>query len=80
MRLETEYWQLLEVPKQEKQEPVLNYVLRACSIMEKSQRSSESNEKVRRISEDEERKRTNAERLNGKTIIEGLQHHLLEVT
>lgn len=65
MRLETEYWQLLEVPRQEKQEPVLTYVLRACSIVEKSQRSQEQTEKAHRADEEEE-KRENAQRLNGK--------------
>lgn len=66
VRLETEYWQLLDIPRQEKQEPVLTYVLRACAIVEKSQRSQEQAEKAHRADEDEERKRENAQRLNGK--------------
>ncbi|XP_071533984.1 uncharacterized protein [Panulirus ornatus] len=66
VRLETEYWQLLEVPRQEKQEPVLTYVLRACSIVEKSQRSQEQAKKAHKGDEEEE-KRENAQRLNGMT-------------
>ncbi|XP_069159492.1 uncharacterized protein [Procambarus clarkii] len=75
VRLETEYWQLLEVPRQEKQEPVLAYVLRACSIIEKSQRSQEQAEKANRADEEEERKRENAQRLNGMTTSQILEEN-----
>ncbi|KAK4324738.1 hypothetical protein Pmani_004628, partial [Petrolisthes manimaculis] len=67
VRLEAEYWQLLEVPRQEKQEPVLTYVLRACSFVEKSQRSKEQVKKSSREDDKEEKKRENAQRLNGMT-------------
>ncbi|XP_069957348.1 uncharacterized protein [Cherax quadricarinatus] len=76
VRLETEYWQMLEVPRQEKQEPVLSYVLRACSIIEKSQRSQEQAEKARAADEEEEeRKRENAQRLNGMTTSQILEEN-----
>ncbi|OXA43489.1 hypothetical protein Fcan01_21889 [Folsomia candida] len=37
VRLEQQYWTLLEVPRQEKGEPVPAFVLRACSALEKVQ-------------------------------------------
>ncbi|XP_064119945.1 uncharacterized protein LOC135224656 [Macrobrachium nipponense] len=75
VRLETEYWQLLDIPRQDKQEPVLTYVLRACAIVEKSQRSLEQQEKTKRADEDEERKRENAQRLNGMTTSQILEEN-----
>ncbi|KAG0726205.1 hypothetical protein GWK47_004404 [Chionoecetes opilio] len=75
VRLETEYWQLLEVPRQEKQEPVLAYVLRASSIVEKSQRSHEQAEKTNRADQEEERQRENAQRLNGMTTSQILEEN-----
>ena len=42
--LETQYWMLVEIPRQEKQETVPSYVMRACAVME--------NAKVRRGCED----------------------------
>ncbi|KAK7083982.1 hypothetical protein SK128_009158 [Halocaridina rubra] len=76
VRLETEYWQLLDIPRQDKQEPVLTYVLRACAIVEKSQRSQEQQEKLHsRADEDEERKRENAQRLNGMTTSQILEEN-----
>ncbi|KAK8394511.1 hypothetical protein O3P69_006590 [Scylla paramamosain] len=75
VRLETEYWQLLEVPRQEKQEPVLTYVLRACSIVEKSQRSHEQAEKTHRADQEEEKQRENAQRLNGMTTSQILEEN-----
>uniref|UniRef100_T1JF54 Uncharacterized protein n=1 Tax=Strigamia maritima TaxID=126957 RepID=T1JF54_STRMM len=36
IRLEIQYWSLVDVPKQEKQESVPVYVLRACAALEKS--------------------------------------------
>ncbi|XP_069993573.1 uncharacterized protein [Penaeus vannamei] len=77
VRLETEYWQLLDIPRQEKQEPVLTYVLRACAIVEKSQRSQEQAEKAHRADEDEERKRENAQRLNGMTTSQILEENTM---
>ncbi|XP_042221497.1 uncharacterized protein LOC121865989 isoform X2 [Homarus americanus] len=75
VRLETEYWQLLDVPRQDKQEPVLAYVLRACTIVEKSQRSQEQAEKSHRADQEEERKRENSQRLNGMTTSQVLEEN-----
>ncbi|XP_037084544.1 uncharacterized protein LOC119104912 [Pollicipes pollicipes] len=36
IRLETQYWALVEVPRQEKTEPLPAYVLRACSMLERT--------------------------------------------
>ncbi|KAH9640438.1 hypothetical protein HF086_018104 [Spodoptera exigua] len=41
IRLETQYWSLVEIPRQEKAETVPAFVLRACAIMEKTQKSGE---------------------------------------
>lgn len=37
--LDTQYWVLLDLPKQEKQEQVTSYVLRACATLEKASES-----------------------------------------
>ena len=65
VRLETQYWTLLDVPKQEKQEPVGVYVLRACVALEKVQVKPSEKSSV----ENEERTREEKERLEGKTHI-----------
>ena len=69
VKLEKEYWHLLDIPKQDKQESVYSYVLRACAIFEKnlthSQRGPDTHEKRLRNSEEEQRKIENAERLHG---------------
>jgi hypothetical protein len=63
VKLETQYWTLLDVPKQEKQEPVGTYVLRACVALEKVQvKPSEKSSAI----ENEESKREEKERLEGK--------------
>jgi len=49
------------VPKQEKQEPVSSYVLRACSALEKVQITKPSE----KYNETEERLREEKERLEG---------------
>ncbi|CAM1332025.1 Uncharacterised protein g10749 [Pycnogonum litorale] len=36
IRLDSQYWILVQIPKQEKQEQVTTYVLRACCALEKS--------------------------------------------
>lgn len=36
IQLDAQYWLLLDVPKQDKQEQVNVYVLRACAVLEKS--------------------------------------------
>lgn len=63
--METQYWTLVDIPKQEKQETVPSFVLRACSIMEKSQKSGESAKTSARMAEEEEKKRERRDRLEG---------------
>ena len=36
IRLETQYWSLVEVPRQEKTEPLPTFVLRACAVLERT--------------------------------------------
>ncbi|XP_050523036.1 uncharacterized protein LOC126895333 [Daktulosphaira vitifoliae] len=63
IRLETQYWTLVEIPKQEKQETVPSFVLRACGIVEKSQKTSDGVKSATKASEEEEKKRELLERL-----------------
>lgn len=65
VRLETQYWTLLDVPKQEKAEPVGCYVLRACSSLEKVQ--LKQIEKA--AADNEDRLREEKERLEGMHLI-----------
>ena len=62
VRLEQQYWTLLEVPKQDKQEAVSSYVLRACSALEKVQVKPADRDKPM---ESEEKIREEKERLEG---------------
>ncbi|KAG8286865.1 hypothetical protein J6590_049876 [Homalodisca vitripennis] len=64
IRLETQYWALVEIPKQEKQETVPAFVLRACAIMEKTQKSGEGVKTAAKIAEEEEKRRERLERLS----------------
>lgn len=66
IRLETQYWTLVEIPKQEKQETVPSFVLRACGIVEKSQKSGEGVKSSAKLAEEEEKKRERIDRLCGK--------------
>ncbi|KXJ82235.1 hypothetical protein RP20_CCG015003 [Aedes albopictus] len=63
IRLETQYWTLVEIPKQEKLETVPAFVLRACSIMEKSQKSGEGVKTSAKLAEEAAEKRERMERL-----------------
>lgn len=66
IRLETQYWTLVEIPKQEKLETVPAFVLRACSIMEKSQKSGEGVKTSAKLAEEAAEKRERMERLESK--------------
>lgn len=68
IRLETQYWTLVDIPKQEKQETVPAFVLRACAIMEKTQKSGEGVKTSTRLAEEAAEKRDRIERLSGKLI------------
>ncbi|XP_055586774.1 uncharacterized protein LOC129739376 isoform X5 [Uranotaenia lowii] len=63
IRLETQYWTLVEIPKQEKLETVPAFVLRACSIMEKAQKSGDGVKSSAKLAEEAAEKRERIERL-----------------
>lgn len=63
IRLETQYWTLVEIPKQEKLETVPAFVMRACSIMEKSQKSGEGVKTSAKLAEEASERRDRMERL-----------------
>jgi len=63
IRLETQYWTLVDIPRQEKQETVPSYVMRACSIMEKTQKSGEGVKTSARLAEEAAERRERMERL-----------------
>lgn len=63
IKLETQYWTLVDIPRQEKQETVPAFVLRACSIMEKTHKSGEGVKTSARLAEEAETKRERIERL-----------------
>lgn len=67
--METQYWTLVEIPKQEKQETVPSFVLRACGIVEKTQKSGEGVKSTAKIAEEDEKKRERIDRLCGKRIL-----------
>ncbi|KAF6208221.1 hypothetical protein GE061_016673 [Apolygus lucorum] len=64
IRLETQYWTLVDIPKQEKQETVPAFVLRACAIMEKTQKSGEGVKTAAKIAEEAEKRKELLERLS----------------
>lgn len=63
IKLETEYWTLVDIPKQEKQETVPSYVMRACSIMEKTQKSGEGVKTAAKLAEETSERKDRMERL-----------------
>lgn len=63
IRLETQYWTLVDIPKQEKQETVPAFVLRACAIMEKTQKSGEGVKTSAKLAEEAQDKRERIDRL-----------------
>lgn len=65
VRLETQYWLLVELPKQEKQEMVPTYVLRACVTLEKTQKPGEGVKTTARLAEEDDKRRERLERLEG---------------
>lgn len=66
VRLETQYWTLVDIPKQEKQETVPAFVLRACAIMEKTQKSGEGVKTSAKLAEEAQDRRERIERLESK--------------
>ncbi|KAI8424299.1 hypothetical protein MSG28_002849 [Choristoneura fumiferana] len=67
IRLETQYWSLVEIPRQEKAETVPAFVLRACAIMEKTQKSGEGVKTSSKLAEEAADRRERIERLSDMT-------------
>lgn len=55
----------MEIPRQEKAETVPAFVLRACAIMEKTQKSGEGVKTSSKLAEEAADRRDRIERLNG---------------
>lgn len=66
--LDTQYWVLLELPRQEKQEQVNAYVLRACATLEKASESRTQDASARAAAEEALRDRK--QRLDGMSVQE----------
>lgn len=54
---------MIDIPKQEKQETVPSYVMRACSIMEKTQKSGEGVKTSAKLAEEAAERKERLERL-----------------
>lgn len=63
IKLETQYWTLVDIPRQEKQETVPAFVLRACAIMEKTHKSGEGVKTSARLAEEAECRKERIDRL-----------------
>lgn len=59
----------MDIPKQEKQETVPVFVLRACAIMEKTQKSGEGVKTSAKLAEEAQDKRERIERLESKYVL-----------
>jgi hypothetical protein len=66
IKLETEYWTLVEIPKQEKLETVPQFVLRACTIIEKAQKSGDGVKSAAKMAEEQAERRERMDRLESK--------------
>ncbi|XP_064457093.1 uncharacterized protein LOC135367928 isoform X2 [Ornithodoros turicata] len=67
--LDTQYWVLLDLPKQEKQEQVTSYVLRACATLEKAS-DSRAQDASKANSRAEEEARERKQRLDSMSVQE----------
>ncbi|KAK2726263.1 hypothetical protein QYM36_000651 [Artemia franciscana] len=76
VRLEAQYWLLVDTPKQEKQEPVPTYVLRVCIALEKSQKPGEGVKTSAKLAEEEGRRRERTDRLAGLTALQIEQENI----
>lgn len=69
----------MDIPKQEKQETVPAFVLRACAIMEKTQKSGEGVKTSAKLAEEAQDKRERIERLESKWIYFKKKNNLLKL-
>lgn len=65
IKLDTQYWVLIEIIKQEKHEQSDSYVIRCCSVLEKANVNFDSKSGSAKHAEETERQ-LNKERLSGK--------------
>lgn len=65
--METQYWILVDIPRQEKQETVPAFVLRACAIMEKTHKTCEGIKSFAKFAGEDaaENKKERIDRLEG---------------
>ena len=70
--MERQYWTLIDIPKQEKLETVPSYVMRACTIMEKTQKSGEGVKTSAKLAEEAAEKRERMDRLESINLYEFL--------
>lgn len=72
IQLDAQYWLLLDVPKQDKQEQVSAYVLRACAVLEKSSdtrpQGEASKSQAAQQAEEEAREKERKARLEAATV------------
>jgi PREDICTED: similar to AGAP001581-PA len=68
IKLDTQYWVLIEIIKQEKHEQSDSYVMRCCSVLEKANVNFDSKLGSGRYAEETE-KQLNKERLSGKSFL-----------
>ncbi|XP_053200381.1 uncharacterized protein LOC128385534 isoform X1 [Panonychus citri] len=69
IKLDTQYWILIEIPKQEKHEQPNNYVMRCCSVLEKANATTDGKSSNAKQAE-ETRIQSNRERLKSMSIPE----------
>lgn len=72
----------MDIPKQEKQETVPAFVLRACAIMEKTQKSGEGVKTSARLAEEDEKRRERIDRLESMyhIILLKIKNHIVRYT
>ncbi|CAG0891766.1 unnamed protein product [Darwinula stevensoni] len=64
VRLDAQYWALMDIPRQEKQEAVSAYVLRACATLQTLTKAGEGFKTSAKVAEEEERRRELQARLD----------------
>lgn len=69
IKLDTQYWVLIDIPKQEKQEPAATYVMRCCAIIEKSADSRLDGKSAETKKQEEEERQRERQRLNGEPLL-----------
>lgn len=66
IRYDSQYWVLVEIPKQEKQESLSNYVLRCCTSIEKAVEQNKEPKSKEKIEEEAAAERERKQRFDCK--------------